>query len=406
VVITLKVLHVLDTSIPDLAGYTTRGYYLAMNQKKLGCHPVILTSERFSNPNNCDEEEIEGIKYYRTQKQNSLIRKIPILAEINEIQTLYQRVAEVADQEKVDIIHAHSPSLIGAACLNYCKKTGIPLIYEIRAFWEDAAVDKGAFEEGSLKYKIRRYHETNIVKKADMVIVICDGIKNELIKRGIPENKINIVRNGVDSELFQPLKPNLELKDQISFSGKTIIGFIGTFFHFEGLQDIIAAMKIISQKNKDIVLLLVGTGQVEAELRNLTKEYGLEKKVFFTRKVPHSQIKEYYSIIDVLVYPRIEKRITDLVTPLKPLEAMAMEKAVLMSDVGGLKELAREEGVAHFFHSGAIKDLAVQCLKLCTDNSLRQTLGKKARKYVLVGWGWEVRAKEDFDVYNQLLGKR
>ena len=399
----LKILHVLDTSIPDSAGYTTRGYYLATNQKKLGCQPVILTSERYSNPGNTEEDVIEGIKYYRTQKSDSFIRKIPFIAEMNEIRALRKRVSEVAEREKVDIIHAHSPSLIGAACLDYCRKNKIPLVYEIRAFWEDAAVDRGAFEEGSFKYKLRSYHETNIVKKANAVIAICDGIRNDLLERGIPDNKIHIVRNGVDSELFRPLEVNDELKKQINCSGKTIIGFIGSFFNFEGLQDLICAMKEITSQNDNIVLLLVGAGQIDGELRDLVSEKELEGKVIFTGRVPHEQVNDYYSIIDVLVYPRTRKRITELVTPLKPLEAMAMEKTVLMSDVGGLRDLVDTDGSAHFFRAGDQENLVRQCLSISSNTSLRSVTGKKAREQVRDRWRWGDRANEDLLIYKRLL---
>lgn len=399
----MKVLHVLDTSIPDSAGYTTRGYYLATNQKKLGCQPVILTSERYSNSGNIQEETIEGITYYRTLRQDSLIRKIPFIAEINEIHTLRSRVKEIAKREQIDIIHAHSPSLIGAACVDYCKENRIPLIYEIRAFWEDAAVDRGAFGEGSLKYKLRRYHETHLVKKADCVIAICDGIKTDLLERGIEEEKIHVVRNGVDCRLFRPLEENTVLKEQINCAGKVVIGFIGSFFNFEGLQDLIIAMKEISKENDNIVLLLVGTGQVDKELHMLTKEHGIDDRVIFTGRVPHEQVKEYYSICDIMVYPRIKKRITELVTPLKPLEAMAMEKTVLMSDVGGLRELIAEDGIAHFFKAGDMTDLVSQCLKLCSDKELRSSTAQKARNQVKEHWGWNVRANEDIEIYKTLL---
>lgn len=399
----MKVLHVLDTSIPDTAGYTTRGYYLTMNQKKLGWIPVILTSERFNNPNTILEEEIESIKYYRTQKQHGFIRKIPFFAENHEIQTLRRRVSEVASQEKVDIIHAHSPSLIGTACHNYCRKKNIPLVYEIRAFWEDAAVDRGAFTGGSLKYKLRRTHETEVVKKADAVIAICDGIKNDLLARGISTEKIHVVRNGVDAELFRPQEANQQLKDQIKCFGKTIIGFIGSFFNFEGLQVLIAAMVDIVKKDDNIVLLLVGAGQVDEQLRNMVKEFGLENKVVFTGRVPHEQVNDYYSIIDVLVYPRIKRRITELVTPLKPLEAMAMEKPVLMSDVGGLRELVNVDGAVRFFKAEDTEDLAAQCLQLCSNKVQRRVLGKKAREHVTESWNWSMRAEEDLAIYKKLI---
>ncbi|MCF8089963.1 MAG: glycosyltransferase, partial [Desulfotignum sp.] len=299
--------------------------------------------------------------------------------------------------------HAHSPSLNAAACLKHCRTHQIPLVYEIRAFWEDAAVDRGAFRQGSVKYRLRRHHETVMVRKADAVIAICEGIKTDLLDRGISEKKIHVVHNGVDHSLFQPLTPDAALKTGLGLQDKTIIGFVGSFFHFEGLQDLIRAMPGIIEENSDAVLLLVGGGQVEDHLHSLTRELGLENVVRFTGRVPHDQVSRYYSIIDLLVYPRIRKRITELVTPLKPLEAMAMEKAVLMSDVGGLRELVDARNVAAFFRAGDVADLAAKCLTLCADVERRRSMGHRARQNMVSGWGWDRRAGADIAIYEQLV---
>lgn len=399
----MKILHVLDTSIPDTAGYTTRAKYLVHFQKRQGVEPVILTSERFKGPYRSDREILEGISYYRSIPRQAGLRRIHLLAEWDEIKCLSRRVADVASVENVDLIHAHSPSLNAAACLGYCRSRQIPLVYEIRAFWEDAAVDRGAFSQGSVKYRLRRHHETTVVRKADAVIAICEGIKADLLDRGVSEKKIHVVHNGVDHALFQALTPDTDLKTDLGLQDKTIIGFIGSFFHFEGLQDLIRAMPDIIEKNRQVVLLLVGGGQVERRLQNLTRELGLEPVVRFTGRVPHDQVNRYYSIIDLLVYPRIPKRITELVTPLKPLEAMAMEKAVLMSDVGGLRELVNAGDIAAFFRAGDVADLAAKCLALCGDVEQRRSMGHLARQNMVSGWGWDRRASADIAIYEQLV---
>lgn len=399
----MKVLHVLDISMPKLAGYTTRSYHLVNNQKKLGMHPVVLTSERFGSTNTT-QEKIDGITYYRTPVKNSFIRKLPLVAELDEVKCLQLRIAEVVEEEGVDIIHAHSPSLLGAASIPVCKKNGIPLVYEIRAFWEDAAVDRGAFKEGGFKYLLRRFHETQVTKKSSAVIAICEGIRNDFVVRGIADDKIYIVRNGVDCNIFKPVIPDVDLKNKLNLQDKIILGFIGSFFNFEGLQDLIIAMEKIVAKNNKIVLLLVGKGQMDACLRDLTVKLGLEQNIFFAGQVSHDHVNNYYSIIDILVYPRIKKRITELVTPLKPLEAMAMEKPVLMSDVGGLKELADVDGVATFYKAGDIDDLVDKCLSLCDDEPLRLKMAKKSCKNVKQNWGWDRRAETDILIYQQLFG--
>lgn len=401
----MKILHVLDTSVPVISGYTSRAYYLIQNQKKLGVTPVSLTSERFFSEND-SIENLEGVTYYRSRKRKELIRKVPFLAELDEIKCLKKRIAEVVALEKPDIVHSHSPSLTGAACLPVCRRNNIPLIYEIRAFWEDAAVDRGAFPEGSLKYRLRRMHETNVVNNADAVIVICNGLKGDLVKRGIQSEKIHIVQNGVDYEQFKPLQVNQSLRRKYNFEDKLVIGFIGSFFNFEGLQDLVSAMTQIIAEQPKAVLMLVGKGQVEKELQTLVHAKKLEHNVYFTGRVPHKEIDGYYSIIDLLVYPRIKKRITDLVTPLKPLEAMAMEKAVLMSNVGGLTELADAPNVAAFYEAGNIDDLARKCLDLLADQERKITLGVNARKNIVENWGWDKRAELDLELYKMVLNGR
>ena len=399
----MKVLHVLDTSIPDTAGYTTRGYYLVEHQRKLGVEPVVLTSERFKGEYGSGCQDHNGIKYYRTKKSTNWLRRIPFIAVKDEIKALHQRLGEVIKQEKVDIVHAHSPSLIGAASQQVCKEKGIPFIYEIRAFWEDAAVDRGAFSEKSLQYKLRRSHETKVVASADRVIVICDGLKQDLLERGVSGDKIYVVRNGVDCEQFMPLPVEEELKSKLLLDRQKVIGFIVSFFNFEGLQDLILAMKHIKEESSNIKLLLVGSGQIHEQLEELVVQHSLKDKVIFTGRVPHDQVSHYYSIIDVLVYPRLRKRITELVTPLKPLEAMAMAKPVIVSDVGGLKELINCAGTAKIFEAGNVMQLAKTCMQLCQDDELRSSIGEKARENVMESWGWKKRAEESLNVYRSLL---
>ncbi len=399
----MKILHVLDTSVPDTAGYTTRGYYLAIHQKKMGYHPVVLTSERYKGAGNKECEIIDGISYYRSDSTRRRVIRIPFLAELDEIRVLRQRIAEVAVAENVAVVHAHSPSLIGAAAAHWCRENHIPLVYEIRAFWEDAAVDRGAFAENSIKYRLRRLHETGVVRRADAVVAICNGIKDDLVARNIEADKIVTIRNGVDCDLFQPGEESPGLKKQLGLEGKTIVGFIGSFFHFEGIQDLLQAMQSIGKERKDIALLLVGSGQNYTEVKQLSHELNLGDIVTLTGRVPHSEVKDYYSIMDLMVYPRIRKRITELVTPLKPLEAMAMGKTVLLSDVGGLVELVDDRDAVAIYPAGDITALAAQIVSLCDDPERRRKMGEVARKSMESNWNWADRAAQGVQLYLRLL---
>jgi PEP-CTERM/exosortase A-associated glycosyltransferase len=219
----------------------------------------------------------------------------------------------------------------------------VPFVYEIRAFWEDAAVGNRTGREGSAKYRLTRALETQIARSADALFTICDGLRDDLIARGIAGEKIAVMRNGVDLTLFgEPPPRDTALAGELGIPDDApVIGYIGSFYDYEGLGDLIAAMPILRQRHRDARLLLVGGGEMEATLKRLAAALpGADREaVIFAGRVPHAEVERYYSLIDILAYPRKASRLTDLVTPLKPLEAMAQRRLVAASNVGGHREL-------------------------------------------------------------------
>lgn len=403
----MRVLHVLDISIPMIAGYTSRSRYIVNNQKALGLDPVVLTSVRFENKNGCSMEEIDGIRYHRTLPpiSNPLTERIdgrPYAKEMLEINHLRSRIVDVARRERPDIIHAHSSILCGIPGYLAARQLGLPFVYEIRAFWEDAAVDAGTNAEGTFKYTAIQRAETELAKRADALIGICQGIKNELIRRGLPSDDVFVVPNGVETDRFEPIPCDDALKEKYGLGGKTVVGYIGTFASFEGVRYLVQALiQLIKSGRDDIRGLIVGTGPTYDAVKQLTIDAGLTDKILHPGKVPHSEVKALYSIVDILAYPRDSQRITELVTPLKPLEAMAMEKAVIGSDVGGLKELI-EDGVTGLLHRHEdASDLAAKIALLTDDPALRARLGKSGREHMLKTRDWRRIIETHFAVYER-----
>lgn len=396
----MKVLHIFDRSIPNLSGYSIRSKYIVDFQKTIGIDPFVVTSPKERSSKTYDE--INDTPYFRTQSDFSLLSKIPFLREQKLINILYQKIIDICAKYNIDILHAHSPSLCGLAGLKAAQKLKIPLVYEVRAFWEDAAVDMGRFKENSLKYKISQYMEGKLFKNADSVVCICQGLKEEISSR-IKRDDIYIVENGVDTKAFSPRPKDKALVSQYNLSGKTVIGFIGSFFKFEGIDLLIKAASSL-KGNKDIIFLIVGTGIEDDYLRNLAKSLGvLDKNVIFTGRVPHENILDYYSVMDILVYPRINKRITELTTPLKPLEAMAMEKAVVVSDVGGLKELIKDGETGVLFKAGDVSDLTEKIRTLAFDPNRRKVLGLSARVDVIEHRDWSKIVPKYLQIYTQMI---
>ena len=213
----------------------------------------------------------------------------------------------------------------------------MPLVYEIRAFWEDAAVSNGTGRPGSLKYRLTRGLEGRVVAGADAIATICRGMKDDLVARGTDPDRIFISPNGVDLALFGGEVPcDPVLATELDLGGGPVIGFIGSFYDYEGIDDLIAAMPALIEAQPDARLLLVGGGPCEAALRQQARVSVAAKAIRFVGRVPHDEVERYYALCDILAYPRKRSRLTDLVTPLKPLEAMAQDRLVAASDVGVL----------------------------------------------------------------------
>ena len=233
------------------------------------------------------------------------------------------RIAAVAREEKAAIIHAHSPVLNGLPALWAGRRLGLPVVYEARAFWEDAAVDHGTTREGSARYRVTRALETLMFKRADRVVVIAAGMRAELARRGVDPARVTIVPNGVDTERFSPMERDEALARSLGLNGAPLLGFIGSFYHYEGLRFLVEAMPDLQTRG-----CRARACSWWAAARR-TRRCALAAApsggaVVFTGQIPYDQITRYYSLLDVFVCPRRRMRLTELVTPLKPLEAMAM----------------------------------------------------------------------------------
>jgi len=401
----MKILHIFDHSVPYFSGYTFRSNYIISNQRKLGFDPVVLTSLKHEKYGP-SETVIDGLKFYRTPPfSNPLTRtafNMVLIGECMHMIRLYHRIVEILQKERFDLIHAHSPALNGFPAMRAARRLGIPFVYEIRAFWEDAGVDLGSYtSEKSLKYKSVRRFETHLCRKADHVTTICEGLKNDLLGRDISSKKITVIPNGVESDSFLPLERNTGLMKKLGLEPGKVLGFIGSFYDYEGLDILVKAFAIINKKRSDLKLLMVGSGYQgqHEKLKSLCSSLGLDSNITFTGRVHHSDVNSYYSVIDIFIYPRRSMRITELVTPLKPLEAMSMEKIVLGSSVGGIAELVENGMNGFLFKPDDEASLADTVLEVVDKTENLDSMGARARKYVRENRDWDKIVKRYEKVY-------
>lgn len=400
----MRVLHILDHSIPLHSGYTFRTRAILEQQRRMGWETCQLTSTK-QGKTAAAVEQVGDLAFYRTQPSAGMER-LPVLNQLAVVARLERRLAEVIPEVQPDLLHAHSPALNGLAALRASRQHGIPFVYEVRAFWEDAAADHGTSREGGLRYRLTRALETYVLKRASAVTTICEGLRGDIVARGISAQRVTVIPNAVDIERFSAGgQPDLARLRQLGIEGRTVLGFIGSFYAYEGLALLLQAMPGILEAAPDICLLLVGGGPEEQRLKQITAASGLQDSVIFTGRVPHDEVQEYYNLVDILVYPRLSMRLTDLVTPLKPLEAMAQGRLVLASDVGGHRELIRPGETGQLFHAGSTQDLQRAVLAMLHDRGGWQVQRDAGRRFVETERTWAASVAKYQDVYATALGR-
>jgi PEP-CTERM/exosortase A-associated glycosyltransferase len=399
----MRILHVFDHTLPLHSGYTFRSAAILRNQRKLGWDTYHLSGPKQLN---CDvlEEDADGLHFYRTPKPTGLLARLPGGDPFAVIAAIEKRLLGLARELQPDVLHAHSPVLDAVPAIRVGRKLGIPVVYEIRAFWEDAAVDHGSTREGSLRYRLTRALETWAVRHADAVTVICEGLRRDLVARGIPPGKITVIPNAVDIDKFEMGgKPDPELKLKLGLGHSRVLGFIGSFYAYEGLDLLIAALPAILKQMPDVKVLLVGGGPQDAALKQQVMALDLKDRVVFTGRVPHAEVNRYYDLVDVLVYPRHPMRLTDLVTPLKPLEAMAQGRLMVASDVGGHKELIQDGKTGVLFRAGNAGDLASKVVALLKYEQGWDSMKKNGRQFVESERNWAASVARYRGVYGSLV---
>jgi PEP-CTERM/exosortase A-associated glycosyltransferase len=398
----MRILHVLDHSLPLQSGYSFRTRAIVKAQIERGWEPFCLTGPRHAADDR-GPEIVDGITFLRTP---FVWRGPSPLREWREIRAFGARIDETIRAVGPDQLHVHSPVLNALAALRPARRHGIPLLYEIRAFWEDAAVGNGTGREGSPRYRLTKQLETWAATKADGVAVICEGLRRDLVARGVDPAKIMVSPNGVDLNLFgAPTAPDAAFARSLGLDGADVLGFIGSFYDYEGIDDLIAAMPLLAEKRPKARLLLVGGGPMEERLRRQAAASPAADRIVFAGRVPHEQVELYYALIDILVYPRKAMRLTELVTPLKPLEAMAQRKLVAASDVGGHRELIEDGVTGTLFPPGDPAALAEALDRMFANRASWEERRETARRFVERDRNWSSNISRYSPVYERLTGK-
>jgi glycogen synthase len=400
----LRVLHVLDISLPLLTGYTIRSRGILNAQRESGMQPTAISSPMHTlRDAQCRDDEIDGISYLRTPVDGfaayPIQRRVPVIRELSVMRLLERRISAELRRRRYDLVHAHSPVLVGLPALRAARKHGVPFVYEIRAFWEDAAVDQNKTAQSSMRYKATRTLETHVVRNADAVVGIADSILSDLADRSIDRNKLFYLPNGVNVDQFKPVPRDTALAKELGTSDVPVLGFIGSMYFFEGTNWLVEAAAALKASGVDFKLIIIGHGEDAEPVKKRIQELNAGSYVKFLGKVPHEDILRYYSVMDILVYPRHSNRLTELVTPLKPLEALALGKAVLGSNVGGIRQILGDGEAGLLFAPTNIDSFCEQAGLLIRDAKKREDVASAGFDYVHKCRTWKQIAKKYEDVY-------
>ena len=389
----MKVLHVLYQSLPNSAGSSIRSRDIVNNQLKIGLTPVIITSPfQQSFEKGKLKETNSGITYYRSfSNENEVVseKKTSFLVQIMKFFRIINfslQVYKVVKKEKIDIIHAHAMFFCAFSAQFVGFLSNKPVVYEIRSLWEER-YKKNSF----INYMIFSFVtvlETFSMLFANHIVVINDNLKSQLQKRlFLMRKKMTVVENAIDLDRVKISKFNKH---------NFVFGYIGTLSPIEGLDLLIKAFNDLKIKNK---LLIFGDG---IELEKLKKLANGNNNIEFKGKVSSDEISKAYDQIDVIINPRIKSYLTDTVTPLKPLEAMAYKKLVLVSDVGGMKELVKNEFNGIVFNSDSYKEIKNVIIDVINRNDLDKII-ENGYSYIKEERNWEVKVKKYYLIYENLI---
>ena len=407
-----RILHIVTDALPSTsAGYTVRTQEIAFAQRSIGMDPHVVT--RIGFPVTAGEIDgrplvaVDGVPYHRL-----LPWIMPGRADTIAETHLRDAARLVADLGP-SVLHAASNYSNALIALALRDATGLPVVYEVRGFWEDtwlsrhaAAAAAGAAGavglDSSDRYRLSRALETHCMRSADLVVTLGEAMRDEIAERGVPAGKIVIVPNGVSDEFLKPLPDDHgKLRTSLGIRpGEYVVGLVSSLVAHEGIGTLLEAVKILNDRGIRTRALIVGDGPERGALQRQAAALGLD--AIFTGRVPMARVRDYHAVLDVFVVPRTRDRVCQLVTPLKPVEAMASGRAVVVSAVRALEEIVTDKVTGLLAPPQDAGALADRLQELLSSPQLRKDLGGNAREWVARDRTWAHSAQRYREAYARL----
>ena len=425
----MNVLHIIKNSLPFISGSTIRSKYIFKYQRKFA-NVFVTTTYLYKNKNNM--EIINDIPYFRmNRKLSPLLRfyhkwylrirvltyrffSIDITNKILELPLSFfmkRHVKNLIKTYKIDLIHNHSQKFNGKYTLEIARKLNIPYVYEVRGFAEKSllATTKGwrmpHTKVIGFIFRKSRNRETKILKSADFITTLSEPMKDLLVERGIRKERIIVVPNSIDKELLKQVEEEHNLKEKLLLKDYFILGHFGRLRWYEGIETLLAALRIVLDHGKKIKLIIAG-GSDDRYLIYLKKEIKnkkLNNHVSFLGFIPHEEINKYYSIADIIVIPRNNISVCRDVTPLKPIDAMAFKTLVMASDLPALRYTITPYKTGILFEPENPEDLANKILEYMEKPEQYQEIITNAYNNIIKNFSWESVVPRYEKAYNIVI---
>ena len=400
--------YFLHNSLPfNSAGYATRTHGLLSSLANIGWDPEGVTRLGYPSDNYDHDvrsipsnSRVDAITYHHLVDVNdSKMMKTPVL----DYQRKYVRAAsDLVLERKPHVLHGASNHWNGLTVAELGRQFNLPTVFEVRGLWEVTRASREPEYFGSNHYLQKAALEADAARACDRVITITNALREEMISRGVSESKITVVPNGVDTERFKPLERHDELYAKLGIEGRTVVGYVGSILDYEGLDLLFQAAQRILSKRSDVVFLIVGDGAAAESLRNSVEECDMEKSFIMTGRVPHKDVESYYSLIDICPFPRRPLPVCEMVSPLKPFEALAMQKSILVSNVAAMAEIIDDGITGLHYEKGDLDDLEEKLTRLISNERLRKALSEAGLHWVRKNRSWNELGRLVGGIYQEL----
>lgn len=378
----LGVLHVVTNSLPvTQAGSTIRTQRVARAQRDVGWdarvvtrpgYPVTHGDLRSANP-----QMLDGVPYHRL---------LPlVMPSDNGMRAAYVRLLDaLVDDVRPDVLHAASDHVNAAVALEVGRRRGLPVAYEARTFFEDTWLARhgGEAARGSEVYQMLRQRHTEALLGADVVTTLGQGMRDEIIRRGVDPARVFITPNAVPLDFLVP-RDRSPHRAPLGLSEAFIVGSVATVNDDEGLDTLVDAVSLLRVGGLDARVVIVGDGPALPRLRAQAEAAGVP--ILTPGRVPVEDVREWYDVLDVFALPRRDTAVNRAVTALKPLEAQARGIPVVGSDLPAVAEVLAPESM--LTPAGDASALATS-LSALVDPHMRAQAGERARAWVATHRTW------------------